>query len=190
MNRIITNRIKASTAFKIVLWLFIAVCIVVAIDDPVTAYGLACLGLVLLGWFYSYRIAPFNRVKKFIGEQKLRAISKDIGPYVPTYPKSKISCGKEAFYSKKHAAIVPYNHVCWVYVFVFRIWFIPVFRRTNFKLTNGKNIALKCNKDELTALLNNYIIPANPHVLLGHTDENIKAYHLRVKSYKESLKRT
>ncbi len=189
MNQIITKRIKAVKAFKtaLIIGAIIDLCLVFAMQFAAMSILFVALFLGFLIYFGYF--APFKRVIKLIGEDKMRDTSKDINLHKADYKKSKIHCGSQALYFAKKKVVVPYDEITWVYLFVYRIMFIPVLKQTHFMLKNGTGVAIKCNVNEVKDLLDKNILPANPYVMIGHTDANLNAYNSRVKSYKESLKR-
>lgn len=127
--------------------------------------GVAFLTCVII-YFASYM--PFLSGVKWLEERGLEGVADDIILEKPTLPRSKIYCGQRALFSKKPYAIIPYSEIAWVYLYERRTNGILVEKAFILYTKDGKKFTLNAHEDEFKWLLENYIIPNSPNVVIGY----------------------
>lgn len=103
-------------------------------------------------------------------------------------PKSKIYYGKKALYSKKPFTVMPYSEIAWVYGKVTKTYGITTAKTIQVRTKSGKEFTFEATTQEFDWLLQNCILKANPHILVGFSSENQKAYNQFLKDYNKKNK--
>lgn len=101
-------------------------------------------------------------------------------------PKSKIYYGKKGLYSKKPFSVMPYTEIAWVYGKVTKTYGITTAKTIQVRTKSGKEFTFEATTQEFDWLLQNCILKANPHVLVGFTPENQKTYNQFLKDQKKN----
>ena len=94
----------------------------------------------------------------------------DIDLTTPTFAKSKIYCGKKAFFCKRTGSVVAYGQFAWIYSIGGHLGEYTI------RLKNGKKAYIIIEERELRTLLNNYISPVNPKIIEGKTVQSKKEF--------------
>lgn len=94
----------------------------------------------------------------------------DIDLNTLTFAKSKIYCGKKAFFCKRTGSVVAYDQFAWIYNIGGHLG------EHTIRFKNGKKAYIMIEEFELRTLLNNYISPVNSKIIEGKTVQAKKEF--------------
>lgn len=123
------------------------------------------------------RYLPLKRALKSIAEMGMD--HSDIDPEAYSLPHCKISCGSQGFYCKKPFALIPYDQILWIYLHRQSINGIPAGTSLKLRTREGKEYTLPHRDSESKLLLEKYILPHAPDIILGYGAEQKHLYELR-----------
>ena len=116
-------------------------------------------------------------IRKNYEERGLSNIADDINLEKPTLPQSKIYCGKRAFFTREGKAIIMYEDIAWTWLHE-TIENREVISRSCILYTkDGTQYRFLIDLDEFKWLLENYVIPLSPDVIVGYTAENENRFY-------------
>lgn len=108
-----------------------------------------------------------------------------------TLCKNKVVLTSNFLFGKRMGAACAYEDILWMYKrrYTQRFIFIPIFTQDSLVLETGKrsiniNLGKKDKNNELSQIIR-VIYEKNPNVLVGHTEENKKAYKQLQKQKKQ-----
>ena len=139
------------------------------------------LVLFILTVIYICKCVQFNRSLKMIENNNLQFTIEDIKTDKYVLPKSKIYCGSRAFYSKKSGAIIPYSLVRWVYIREVKTYGITTQRTIEIFCDKKIHFSLPVNKDEISWMIENYILPQSPGLIVGYGKSQKEIYNNLIK---------
>lgn len=130
------------------------------------------------------RAAANRSVKRL---QKIGQLEKAAAELINEEPqlfcKNKIALTSSFLFGKRMGAACAYNDILWLYKkrYTQRFLFIPIYVQDSLEVETGKqsvhiNLGKKDKKNELTQIIR-VIYEKNPNILVGHTQENQKAYN-------------
>lgn len=123
---------------------------------------------MVCGIIYIVSFNPTIKNVKWLSKKGMENIADDIILEKPTLPKTKIYCGRKAFYSKKPNVIIPYSEIAWVHLFEQRAYGIPVQKSVIIYTKDGIKFSLKSDENEVKWLLSNYLMPNSPNLIIGY----------------------
>lgn len=184
MSDFIEKKFKSDKVFRICLLILLILTIVAytsmgfveEIELVIIPATLMANALWISGVIYFTSFLPFLNSVKRLKVKGLESLIEDISLERPTLPRSKIYCGQRAFFCKKPCAIIPYSEVAWVYLYERRAYGIAVEKSVIIYTKDGKKCALNSNSDEFKWLLENYIIPQSPSIVIGYGAEQKARY--------------
>ena len=97
----------------------------------------------------------------------------------PELKENGIYCGDNALYTTKENLLIPYDDFSWSYYLITRLYIFIKIKRAVICFKNGKAVKIKCSEEEYMYIMNKYIIPRVPDILIGYNAENIKEYRRR-----------
>ncbi len=183
MDKLIEKKIKSgrvTSAVLLTLWvLSLAAMIMSFIIGTEASLGVGVIGLfasVLLPLIYVLALRSYTHLK-WMRKNFSSEIASDVVLDKPMLPKSKIFCGSKSFFVKNGFYVIPYGAVQWVYENKMSI--LPYYF---LHLTGGKKLTVYADKDEFKWLLQNYIKPASPEIIIGYGQAQQRAYFERFPS--------
>lgn len=184
MREFIEKKLRTAKTFRIYLLVLLIVTIgsyvsMGFIDDVETIIApimLSTSALWISGIIYFVSYMPFTSSVKWLKSKGMEDVADDIVLERPTLPRSKIYCGQRALFSKKPCAIIPYAEIAWVHLYERRAYGIAVEKAVIVYTKDGKKFSLNSNADEFKWLLENYIIPNSPNIIIGYGAEQKARY--------------
>lgn len=184
MSEFIEKKLRTAKTFRIYLLVLLIVTIgsfvsMGFIDDVETVIApimLSTSALWISGVIYLVSYMPFTSIVKWLKSKGMENVADDIVLERPTLPRSKIYCGQRALFSKKPCAIIPYAEIAWVHLYERRVYGIAVEKAVIVYTKDGKKFSLNSNVDEFKWLLENYIIPNSPNIIIGYGAEQKARY--------------
>lgn len=175
MSEFIETKISTAKAFRIAL-LIIAILwmgsflIMPHLEFEVYYPIVMLLTTAVITCWIIYLVAylPFTSSVKWLKSRGLENVADDIILERPTLPRSKIFCGQRALFSKKPCALIPYAEIAWVHLYERRMYGIAVEKAVIIYTKDGKKFSLNANADEFRWLLEKYIIPSSPNIVIGY----------------------
>lgn len=134
------------------------------------------LVFIISGEVYVALFFPYTSTAKWLKSKGMENVADDILLEAPTFPKSKIYCGKNALFDKKECKIIPYSEIAWIYMRENRINGIPVGKDAILYAKDGKRFSLPIDVDEVKWLLVNYIVINSPTVVIGYGQKQKQRY--------------
>ncbi|MBO5869116.1 MAG: hypothetical protein J6Q89_00045 [Clostridia bacterium] len=137
------------------------------------------LAMIFLGFFMSATFLGIYFVKYFWYGHTFKLLKKSgLEHYLddidltapPTFEPSKIYCGENAFFCKKTGSVVAYDQFAWIYSIGGHLG------EHTIRLKNGKKAYIMIHDQELNALLNFFVLPKNPKLIVGKTFESRKEF--------------
>lgn len=119
--------------------------------------------------------SSIKRIKKSDNPDLLEDISLDF----PTLFHLGVFCGKEAMFCNKNYNVVPYANIAWVHVYEERRNGHTLRKLVVLRTTDGKKMSIPMHQDEVQWLINRYIAPNSPNLILGYGTEQKKRYYLQ-----------
>ena len=108
----------------------------------------------------------------------------------PTFPKTKLYCGKEALFCQRSNAIIPYEQMIWAYKYQHSINGIVVEKSIRVHTKSGKMFTLYIDPYYFSELMHDYICShAIPYLIMGYGKEHKAHYKKMVKEYKDNRKK-
>ena len=152
-----------------------------------------CVPVVMIfGWgfficliVYFTKYFAFTRSVRRLSDLGLEHIADDVNLERPTLFRSKIYCGEKAFFCKKPYVILPYGDVLWAYLYERRVYGIPVEKSVILFTRYGKKFQINAHPDEFKWMLERYIIPQSPELILGYGGLQAQRYKQLKQAYKE-----
>ncbi len=199
MGDLIRKKLIAARVYRVcflVLSVFAAgVCIASAFvennDGLFALMFILFTALWICALIYVETVMPFTSAEKWLREKGMEHVADDIVLDSPMLPRSKVYCGQKAIFFKKPCVIIPYEEFAWVYLYQSSAYgIITVDKAVIVYTTDGKKITLRPNYDEFKWLLDNYIIPNSPNIVLGYNAEQRERYRRLNPRYVEAGKRT
>ncbi len=184
MSEFIEKKLKSAKAFRIYLLVLLMINIGFSVswgfvEEMETMIGPSILlsnALWISGVIYLVSYMPFTSSVKWLKSKKMENVADDIILESPTLPRSKIYCGQKALFCKKPCVIIPYSEIVWVHLHETRAYGIAVEKAVVVYTKDGKKFSLNSNADEFKWLLEHYIIPNSPNIILGYGAEQKARY--------------
>ena len=139
----------------------------------ILSYGAFIWVMIFL---YPIKYLPWAKVSGELKNYDWKDLVSDIDLDKPTLPKSKIHCGRKAFYSQKSKIVIPYHQTAWIYYKVQRSFGLVVDKTVIIYTRSGTKFLLKADDNEFMWLLENLIAPFSPGVVIGFGSEQKKRY--------------
>lgn len=184
MSEFIEKKLRSAKAFRIYLLVLLIVTIgsfvsMGFIDDVeivIAPIMLSTNALWISGVIYLASYMPFTGSVKWLKSKGMENVADDIILERPTLPRSKIYCGQRALFCKKPCAIIPYAEIAWVHLYERRAYGIAVEKAVIVYTKDGRKFSLNSNADEFKWLLEKYIIPNSPNIIIGYGAEQKARY--------------
>ena len=176
MREFIEKKTGSAKVFRVVLlvitllWVcsfFLTPFLEFAVYYPVvmllTLAVITCWIIYIVAWM------PIVRSVKWLRGKGMENVADDIALDAPTLPRSKIYCGQRALLCKKPCTVIPYSEIAWVHLYERKLYGIITVEKAIIVYTNdGKKFSLNSDVDEFKWLLENYIIPNSPNIIVGY----------------------
>lgn len=179
MNELVEKKVRSAKVFRICLLILLALAIAsfaaMGVVDKMEVVILPAMlflnALWICGVLYYAKMHPLMSSIKWLERLGASNVVEDIPVDAPTLPKSKIHCGRWALFSKKPCAIIPYAQVAWVHLYERRAYGVAVEKAIIIYAKDGRKFALNADEYEFRWLLENYIIPQSPDIIIGYGAE-------------------
>ncbi|MBR4050462.1 MAG: hypothetical protein IKK09_08180 [Clostridia bacterium] len=182
MKEYIERKIKAEKIFRVFLIVaFLAFFGMIFILDTSNEWlfigsYLLCMVWVISIFVYLIKYLLWTKVSRELKNYDWQETVSDISLDKPTLPKSKIYCGRKAFYSQKSKMVIPYHQIVWIYYKVQHFYGLPVSKQVIIHTRSGNRFILEADNNEFAWLLENLIVPFSPGVVIGFGSEQKKRY--------------
>lgn len=184
MSELLEKKTKSAKVFRICLMAllvlavgsFVAMGLLDNIKVVIAPAMLFINAFWISGVVYYASVHPFMSSTKWLKSMGLQSVADDIVLDRPTLPQSKIYCGQRALFCKKPCAIIPYAQIAWVHLYERQAYGIAVEKAVIIYTKDGKKFALNSDADEFRWLLENYIIPQSPNIVIGYGAEQKARY--------------
>lgn len=183
MSEFIEKKIRSAKVFRIILLVITVLWLGSFFVMPYLEFGVSYPLVMLLttsvitcGIIYLVSYMPFVSSVNWLKSKGMENVADDIVLERPTLPRSKIYCGQRALFSKKPCAIIPYSEIAWVHLYERRAYGIAVEKAVIVYTKDGRKFSLNSNADEFKWLLENYIIPNSPNIIIGYGAEQKARY--------------
>ena len=180
MREYIERKIKAEKAIRIsMIVVLLGIPFLITVLDEnlypvlVLSYGAFIWTMIFM---YPIKYLPWAKVSGELKNYDWKDLVSDIDLDKPTLPKSKIHCGRKAFYSQKSGMVIPYHQTAWIYYKVQRSFGLVVDKTVVIYTRSGTKFLLKADDNEFIWLLENLIVPFSPGVVIGFGSEQKKRY--------------
>lgn len=184
MRELIEKKFHSAKVFRIILLLLLLLSIGTFVAMGFAEHMEPLIGPAMLflnafwisGVVYYAKFYPILSSVKWLAQIGLPNVADDIILEQPTLPQSKIFCGYYALFSKKTCVIIPYGQIAWAHLYERRTYGITVEKAVILYTKDGKKFSLNADVDEFKWLLENYIIPQSPNIILGYGAEQKKRF--------------
>lgn len=134
------------------------------------------VAMIAVWVIYIKRYLNFSRSMNMLHKLGLENAADDINLNRPSLPRSEIYCGQQAFLSKQPYAIIPYSQIAWTYLYKHRLNGFTIDKSVIIVSKSGQRFFLHADFDEYKWLLEHYIIPVVPGIVLGYGDQQKQLY--------------
>ncbi|MBQ2881273.1 MAG: hypothetical protein IJE40_03300 [Clostridia bacterium] len=189
MRNLVDEMLKKEKKWRIVLIATTAVCLCLffsflAVENGAGAF-FAILALIVVGFIYLSSFTRLRNYKWFLKVSEnpdavLNSFNIDMNSYTKA---NKVYLGDKALFHNYTFYIIPYSEIAWVYIKNTSVNYSTQVQTTVIRTRDGKLIEIPCNAESLSMIVQNYLIPQSPGVLVGFTNENGKLYSQMVKKY-------
>lgn len=187
MKRLIDKMVIVNLVFLIAILLLLGGCCVILVDPSLItdksyakyiSFGiLAFLLFVLLKLLKGRRglLSANDRLNRD-GDKMLTS---ETPPRHAEFRSGRLYCGEEAFYSGKDGVLLFYDEILWIYKSLDKVTGISVGESNNFCTRDGRVVRIRMSEKDLNALINKYIYPAQPQLIVGYSPLNLSEYERR-----------
>ena len=162
----------------------------------ISSLGSKALGLLFLSglatWIscivYFAKYFPLTRNLRWLESKGMTGVTQDIDWENPMSAKSKIRCGSQALACTNPCVAIPYSEIAWIYLHKSTMYgAITVEQSTIICCKDGTKYNIAMTPEEGKWLLDRYIIPQSPQVVIGYGEEQ-KAQYLNRNPYAAQVK--
>lgn len=180
MREYIERKIKAEKVlrFSMIAIFFCVPFLMHFLNESLYPVGFFSYGIFIwvMIFLYPIKYLPWAKVSRELKNYDWKDLVSDIDLDKPTLPKSKIHCGRKAFYSQKSGMVIPYHQTAWIYYKVQRSFGLVVDKTVVIYTRSGTKFLLKADDKEFMWLLENLIVPFSPGVVIGFGSYQKKRY--------------
>ena len=90
-----------------------------------------------------------------------------------------IFCGQEALYSKRDRRLLFYDEILWIYKSLDKVTGVSMGESKFFCTRDGHHYRMHMSEKDMNSLINKYIYPAQPKLILGYSPLNQSEYERR-----------
>lgn len=140
----------------------------------ISPLGFAVWSIGLIYLIQYFPLIPNLRKLERIGKSN---VADDISANNRLSPKSKLYCGAFAIACTNPCIVIPYSEIAWIYIYKQTAFgAVTTYQSAIIYCTDGTKYSISATPDEAQQLLNKYIIPQSPNVVVGYGSEQKKLF--------------
>jgi hypothetical protein len=175
MFELLQKKKKICIVYLIIIGIVVAGTVILAITISQGIIVASFFVLIVLLYLLVHSYVPLKKTSDYIISINADSFIEDVDFKKYTYPDSKLSCGKNAFYSAKDNVVLLYDQILWIYKSVQKVYFVSVYETWIFACRNNQSYSMHINEYDLKRLLQR-IAQVNPSIFLGYSEEKRQQY--------------